>query len=173
MNVDEIITSLATNNSRLERCRENIADWRTTIERFEREIAEKKESLRTCVEDEADLLAKRSSLLEQLKTALVENTPKNDEQIIVQNLAEPDKPKDDDEDFHLVRRPVVINGVRRVVNADGIVEVTAIDCETDEQLNLFTDNKLCIKSCTYGIGETIDVEYDEKSGELISVIVGE
>ena len=173
MSVDEIITSLATNNSQLERCRENIAGWRTTIRRLEREIAEEKECLRTCVEDEADLLAKRSRLLGQLKAALTEDNPKSTEQIIEPNQTESDKPQDDDDVYHLVRRPVQIDGVRWAKDADRTLMVTVTDNETHKQQQLFTDNEPCIKTCIAGLGNIVDVEYDENSGELISMIVGE
>ena len=86
--------------------------------------------------------------------------------------AESDKPQDDDV-YHLVRRSVQIDGVRWAKDADRTLMVTVTDNETHEQQQLFTDNEPCIKACIAGLGNIVDVEYDENSGEFISMIVGE
>ena len=84
-----------------------------------------------------------------------------------------DTPQMDNDTYSIVRRHVRIDEVRWAKDGVRIMEVTVTDDETHQAIKLFTDNEPCIKACIYGLGESVDIKYDEKSGELLEMIVGE
>lgn len=160
MNVDEIIKAIAEQNAILETWKEDRVEMSNRLRLLEQDISYGEK--------------RRSELYAQLKAAFADDISYNDVwNTETKSQTESDKPQDDDDVYHLVRRPVQIDGVRWAKDADRTLMVTVTDNETHEQQQLFTDNEPCIKACIAGLGNIVDVEYDKNSGELISMIVGE
>lgn len=90
-----------------------------------------------------------------------------------EELQTDDTPQTDDTIYSIVRRHMQIDCVRWAKDVERVLEVTVLDDETHKAIELFTDNEPCIKACIYGLGESVDIKYDEKSGELLEMIVGE
>lgn len=171
MNIDEIINELADNDRRTNDSRDKVDHWKTNVARMESELSECQRTLRSWEDNISNLQRKRIEFLAQLKAMLCGEPQEAPGKQSDEKLQPDDTPQMDDDIYSIVRRPVRIDEVRWAKDVERVLEVTVTDNETHQAIKLFTENEPCIKACIYGIGESVDIKYDENSGELLGVAV--
>jgi hypothetical protein len=157
MNVDEIIKAIADQNAILETWKENRVEMSNRLRQLEQDISYGEK--------------RRSELLAQLKAILAEDNSKSTERIIEPQTD--DTLQTVDSTYSIVRRRIRIVGVRWAKDVERVMEVTVSDDETHKPVKLFTSIEPYIKTCIYSLGKIANVEYEENSGELLNVSVGE